>query len=137
MELRQAERRWGGHVRDGGDAQLLAGDTLLHTTLTPDDLLVTGSRTHLVGWSQPTRGAAWIDPALLILRLMDAGHTARDADLWARAHFPSWAAAPDTAVTVFSEANSYVWGMIAGDNPTESNERTARSAGQWARYLRP
>jgi len=136
VELRRAERRWGGHVQNG-DPQLLAGETLLHTLLTPDDLLVTARRTHLVGWSQPTRGAAWIDPALLILRLMDAGHTARDADLWARAHFPSWATAPGTAVAVFSEANSRVWQLIAGDDPTEPNERMARSAREWARYWRP
>ncbi|KND26010.1 hypothetical protein [Streptomyces acidiscabies] len=131
VKLRHAEDRWGSWTR-GGDPQLLAGDTLLHTTLAPDDILV-DARAHLVGWSQATVGAAWIDPAVLILRLMDAGHTAYDADLWAREQFPAWAGAPRVAVGVFSEANSRVWNAIAEDEPAR---RMARAAGEWVRYWR-
>ncbi|MFM9614951.1 protein kinase family protein [Streptomyces niveiscabiei] len=131
VELRNAENRWGSWVRDA-DPQLLAGDTLLHTTLTPDDLLV-GDRAHLVGWSQATVGAAWIDPAVLILRLMAAGHAAYDADLWARRQFPAWAGAPRASVDAFSVANSRVWQAIAEDEPAI---RMARAAAEWVRHRR-
>ncbi|QNP71891.1 phosphotransferase [Streptomyces roseirectus] len=127
--MRRAERRWAAWVRDG-DVQLLAGTTLLHTDLAPDDVLVTGGRAHLVDWTQATVGAAWIDPALLILRLMEAGHGARDADAWAREQFASWAAAPRAGVGVFSEANSRV------ENARSGREGVARAAGEWARYWR-
>jgi diadenosine tetraphosphate (Ap4A) HIT family hydrolase len=53
----------------------------------------------------PTRGAAWIDPAILILQLLEAGHTLTDADVFGR-RFPSWRTAPAEAKEAFAAANA-------------------------------
>jgi hypothetical protein len=93
-------------------------------------------RAHLIDWAWPTRGAAWIDPAVLILRLMEAGHTAPAADAWAREQFPSWASAPDESVAVFSEANARTWDEIARNDPQAWKKNMARLAQDWVTYWR-
>ncbi|WP_328917939.1 MULTISPECIES: aminoglycoside phosphotransferase [unclassified Streptomyces] len=128
--LRSATQRWAAHA--GGAAEQFAGDALLHTDLAPDNLLI-NDRAHLVDWAWPTRGAAWIDPAVLVLRLMAAGHTAPEADDWAR-RFPSWADAPRAAVTAFSLANAQLWDEIARADPRSWKKDMARCAHDWVTY---
>ncbi|MFE0792384.1 hypothetical protein [Streptomyces mutabilis] len=69
-------------------------------------------RAHIIDWAWPTRGAAWIDPAILILRLLEAGHTLVEADAFAR-RFPSWLTAPAKATKAFAAANAAAWQEIA------------------------
>ena len=59
-----------------GTAALFAGGTLLHGDINPDNLL-TGpdGDVTIVDWSWPTHGAAFIDPACLVIQLIAAGHT--------------------------------------------------------------
>ncbi|WP_158734445.1 hypothetical protein [Streptomyces sp. NRRL F-2747] len=93
-------------------------------------------RAHLIDWAWPTRGAAWIDPAVLILRLMEGGHSAEAADAWARGEFPSWAAARHTAVAAFSEANAHTWDEIARHDPQDWKKHMGRIAPDWVTYWR-
>ncbi|MDH2387650.1 aminoglycoside phosphotransferase [Streptomyces sp. HNM0663] len=132
--LKRAEDRWSGYAGPAGVEQL-AGDTLLHTDLAPHNVLMTDIA-HLIDWAWPTRGAAWIDPAVLILRLMEAGHTAEDADAWARGEFPSWAAAEHDAVAAFSEANAHTWDEIARHDPQDWKKHMGRLAHDWVTYWR-
>lgn len=132
IDLKRAEHRWSGYAGPAGVGQLV-GDTLLHTDLAPHNMLVT-DRAHLIDWAWPTRGAAWIDPAVLILRLMEAGHTAEAADGWARAQFPSWAAAPHASVAAFSDANARTWNEIAHNDPQPWKKHLARLAHDWVTY---
>ncbi|GGX84340.1 aminoglycoside phosphotransferase [Streptomyces fructofermentans] len=132
IELKRAEQRWGSYA-PASDVSVLAGDTLLHTDLAPHNVLIT-NRAHIVDWAWPTRGAAWIDPAVLILRLMEAGHSAQDADTWARTQFASWAAAPATAVMVFSQANATTWEEIARADPQAWKKTMAQHAHDWVNY---
>ncbi|MFD4261387.1 hypothetical protein ACFWR9_28105 [Streptomyces sp. NPDC058534] len=69
-------------------------------------------RAHIIDWAWPTRGAAWIDPAILILRLLEAGHTLVEADAFA-CRFPSWRTAPAEAKEAFASANAAAWKEIA------------------------
>ncbi|MET9112373.1 aminoglycoside phosphotransferase, partial [Streptomyces zhihengii] len=66
----------------------LAGGDLLHLDLNPDNIRV-DARARIVDWASPTVGAAWVDVAGLIVRLLDAGHTPEAADRWAR-QLPAW-----------------------------------------------
>ncbi|MEV6427232.1 phosphotransferase [Nocardia sp. NPDC051463] len=51
-----------------------AGETLLHTDLRPDNLLVTADgAVTVVDWAWPCRGAAWVDLALLAPAISAAG----------------------------------------------------------------
>ena len=134
IELKRAEQRWAPYAGPAGVEQL-AGDTLLHTDLAPHNVLVT-DRAHLIDWAWPTRGAAWIDPAVLILRLMEAGHTAPAADAWTREHIPSWTSAPRSAVLAFSEANARTWDEIARNDPQDWKKDMSRYAHDWVTYWR-
>ncbi|MGC0334341.1 hypothetical protein RKD23_007331 [Streptomyces sp. SAI-170] len=127
-----AQQRWGPYTRPG-TAHLFAGDTLLHTDLAPDNVLV-GDRAHLVDWAWPTRGAAWIDPAILSLRLLSAGHTPREADAIADT-FPSWKHAEAGSKAAFAAANARLWGETADNDPAVWKYRMARSAALFAAFL--
>ncbi|MDT0377199.1 aminoglycoside phosphotransferase [Streptomyces sp. DSM 42041] len=129
--VKRAEDRWAGYVR-GTDIGLLAGDALLHTDLAPHNVLIT-DRAHLIDWAWPTRGAGWIDPAVWVLRLMEAGHSADDADRWA-GRVSSWRSAWHEAVAVFSAANAAAWEEIARDDPQTWKQDMARHAKAWVRY---
>ncbi|MFS8199259.1 aminoglycoside phosphotransferase [Streptomyces sp. CWNU-52B] len=133
-ELKRAEDRWSGYAGAVGvGVEQLVGDTLLHTDLAPHNLLVT-DRAHLIDWAWPTRGAAWIDPAVLVLRLMEAGHAPEAADAWARGQFPSWATAPHPSVAAFSAANARVWDEIARNDPQDWKKQMGRLAHDWVTY---
>ncbi|MFF9589128.1 aminoglycoside phosphotransferase [Streptomyces sp. NPDC014646] len=132
IELKRAEDRWSGYAGPASVEQFV-GDTLLHTDLAPHNVLIT-TRAHLIDWAWPTRGAGWIDPAVLILRLMEAGHSAPSADAWAREQFPTWAAAPDASVRVFSEANARTWDEIASADPQTWKKNMSRLAHDWLNY---
>ncbi|MFD8967474.1 aminoglycoside phosphotransferase [Streptomyces sp. NPDC059568] len=134
IELKRAEDRWSGYAGPA-DVEQFVGDTLLHTDLAPHNMLVT-DRAHLIDWAWPTRGAAWIDPAVLILRLMEAGHTAPAADSWAREHISSWATAPPMSVMAFSKANARTWDEIARNDPQTWKKNMARLAHDWVTYRR-
>jgi hypothetical protein len=134
IDLKRAEDRWSGYAGPADVAQF-AGTTLLHTDLAPHNLLV-ADRAHLIDWAWPTRGAAWIDPAVLILRLMESGHTAPAADIWAREHFTSWASAPRASVAAFSRANARTWDEIARSDPQKWKRTMAGLAHEWVTHWR-
>jgi hypothetical protein len=67
--------------------------------------VVTGSPGR---WAWPTRGAAWIDPACWLLRLMVGGHSAAEAEArGVRIH--AYAAADPAHFDVFVRANVSMW----------------------------
>ncbi|MFE1854121.1 aminoglycoside phosphotransferase [Streptomyces sp. NPDC059489] len=132
IELKRAEQRWASYA-GSSDASTLAGNTLLHTDLAPHNVLV-NDRAHIIDWAWPTRGAAWIDPAVLILRLMEAGHTARAADEWACEHIPSWQPAPHLDVLAFSRANAAAWDEIARNDPQGWKKEMSRHAHDWVTF---
>lgn len=85
---------------DDAAPELLSGDTLLHTDLTADNLLIS-RRPYVVDWAWPACGPAWADIAFLVIRLIHAGHTPAQAEAWA-ASVPAWQTAPATAITAFA-----------------------------------
>ncbi|MFF5582736.1 phosphotransferase family protein [Streptomyces hygroscopicus] len=133
LSIKRADQRWSRYTDPGAVGQL-AGDTLLHTDFAPDNVLI-ADRAHIIDWAWPTLGAAWIDPAVLVLRLLDAGHTAPGADAVAR-QVPSWEAAPRGAVAAFSEANARLWDEIARSDPQPWKKNMARHAHDWLTYWR-
>jgi thiamine kinase-like enzyme len=65
-------------------AGLFAGPTLLHGNINPDNLLIgPDGEATVVDWSWPTHGAAFIDPACLVVQLIAAGHAPAQAENWA------------------------------------------------------
>lgn len=126
------ETRWDSHAASDTDATLFQGTTLLYTDITPDNLMVGEGRTWALDWAWPTRGAAFIDPALLVVQLIAAGHTAEGAETWA-AGCTAWPNADPRAIDAFATATARMWNTYANRRPeTAWLKVMADAARAWA-----
>jgi hypothetical protein len=88
---------------------------------------------RLVDWAWPTRGAAWIDPACLVVWLIASGHAPHSAESWAT-RIPSWKAASPVALDEFARIQALMWEGIAADSTEEWTTNLARASRQYATY---
>jgi Ser/Thr protein kinase RdoA (MazF antagonist) len=112
---------------------LVDGDTLLHTDLHPGNLLMDGGGVRVADWAWRSRGAAWVDPAFLVIRLMAEGHSAYAAEAWAQ-QVPAWREAEPGAVTVFAATVLGLWEDKTRMAPRPDSERLTAAARMWARH---
>ena len=130
--MKHAEQRWAAYV-DDTDLELLTGATLLHTDFNPLNVLMTADGVWVIDWAWPTRGAAFIDPACFLLRLMLGGHTAAQAEAWTQ-QCTSWRKTPDKAINVFAIACARLYDEIAREDPQPWKKHFAAVAHDWAEY---
>lgn len=109
------ENRWDRFTTDPSEARLLRGDSLLYTDINPSNFLI-GKRNWVVDWAWPTRGAGFIDPALLVVQLIAAGHDPAHAEQWVSRSL-AWHRADPRAVDVFTAANLRMHRARAARNP--------------------
>lgn len=130
--FRLAERRWADEIGDPAACEALTGDTILHTDYNPTNILVTSrNEIRVIDWAWPTKGAAWIDPACLVPRLIAGGHSPASAEAVAR-ECPSWSNADPAAIDVFAHALTTMWTAIAQAQPEEAwKQSMARAARAW------
>lgn len=121
--------RWNGLI----DTALIDGDTLLHTDVTPQNFLVTSSATYVVDWSMPAKGAAWIDTALMTVRLIRAGHSPTDAERWANRVY-CWPHPPGPALTLFARAYATLTARRNAEAPAAHRRELANAAEIWATH---
>ncbi|WP_143539516.1 aminoglycoside phosphotransferase [Saccharopolyspora spinosa] len=135
-ELKRPVQRSGAYVDDSAELDALAGSTLLHTDYNPLNVIIdrTG-RAHLIDWAWPTRGAAFIDPATLVYRLIADGHAPASAEAWV-AETPAWTAASAEAVDIFARANARVWAQIAADDPHPWKRHMSTVTREWSESRR-
>ncbi|MFL6073121.1 MAG: hypothetical protein ACJ73S_06950 [Mycobacteriales bacterium] len=133
VPLKRAEQRWGPYVPAPSLVEHLAGEHLLHTDLNPLNVLIRDHGAQLIDWAWPTRGPAWIDPAVLVIRLITAGHTPAQAEEWA-ARTAAWSTAPQRAIDTFAAANAALWAEIAADDPQPFKHQVATSTAAWWSY---
>ncbi|WP_131744732.1 phosphotransferase [Frankia sp. Cppng1_Ct_nod] len=130
LPLKNVEQRWDSYA-DKPTFKFFAGDCLLHTDFAPHNMLIdSDGRAHLIDWAWPTRGPAWVDVAILIVRLIDAGHTPGEADAWSR-QFSSWQSASVEAVNAFTVANYRMWQEIAQNDLQPWKIQMAMAAKRW------
>ena len=132
LPLKRAEERWAPYVDNAAALELLRGDSLLHTDYNRLNVLISHAA-HIIDWAWPTRGAAWIDPACFILRLMAAGHSPPGAEAWAR-QVPSWHTGSKEAVGTFAAASARLWDEIAGNDPQPWKQEMSTVTHEWLRY---
>lgn len=132
MYFRRAEQRWAEAIADPAARDVLAGDTILHTDYNPSNILITeDGHARIIDWAWPTKGAAWIDPACLIPRLIAKGHSPASAEDVAR-QVPAWEEADPAAIDLFASALTTLWSEIARDQQNEPwKQALAASAQQW------
>jgi hypothetical protein len=128
---RDAQRAFASYLEDPDASGLLAGTTLLHTDYNPENVLIGSDGARLVDWAWPCRGAAWIDPCVLIVRLVAAGHTPEAAEKCV-ADVPAWRTAPAIGVGVFAAAGVRLWAEIAEQDPQPWKRDMAEAARAWA-----
>jgi hypothetical protein len=120
------------------DADEFAGPYLVHADLHADNLLVHDGAVRVVDWSFACRGAPWVDTALLIPRLIDAGHTPAAAEQ-AAALVPAWLSAPPDAITALAAARVLFALHMAEHGPhhfARKRRRTAEACRTWVDYRR-
>ncbi|WP_432854936.1 hypothetical protein ACQPXB_21230 [Amycolatopsis sp. CA-161197] len=95
--------------RSEAAAGFVRGDALLHTDLHEHQFVISGSAesARVIDWGRPATGAAWVDVAFLVIRLIAAGHAPADAERWAEGA-RSWANATSEALSAFA---CYVAGL--------------------------
>jgi hypothetical protein len=133
--FKRAEDRWKSHVADAGELEAFRGSTLQHTDWIPQNVLIATARPYLVDWAWPTLGAAWMDPAYMVIRLMASGHSIKDAEAFA-SRIPAYAGADPTHLDSFAAANKRMWDEIerqaVGHTTTPWMRSVALAAREWA-----
>jgi hypothetical protein len=122
---------------DGFDTAVLTGDQLVHYDLHPGNLKVTADANVVaVDWAFACAGAGWIDAALLVPRLIEAGHSPAAAERLA-SRLPAWRTAPAPAVTALAA----LWAMFreykASYGPVSARvlrEQAAQAGRSWVEY---
>ncbi|MDT0310047.1 hypothetical protein RM780_24280 [Streptomyces sp. DSM 44917] len=128
------ETRWDRFTADRTEAELLRGDALLYTDVNEHNLMIDGDRMWAVDWSWPTRGAAFIDPACLVVQLVASGHSPEAAESWA-ARCGAWERADPRAIDAFAAADTRLHWTRAFRQPGETwLKAMAEAAESWANY---
>ncbi|MFD8531328.1 phosphotransferase family protein [Streptosporangium canum] len=123
-------------ARAGLDWDAMAGDTLLHADLHEGNLLATDRGVRLIDWGLACQGAAWVETALLIPRLIFAGHTPAQAERLAE-QVPAWKAAPEAAITGLAAVWSLFREYVARNGPERiraSRAHAAAAGRAWVEY---
>ncbi|MEV4304203.1 phosphotransferase [Nonomuraea sp. NPDC049624] len=118
------------------DVDTLDGGTLLHTDLHEGNLIAAEHGMRVIDWGLACHGAAWVEAALLIPRLILAGHTPQQAEAVA-AQIPAYKSAPDEAVTALVAVWALFREFVArrGPLPIRASRARAASAGRaWVEY---
>ncbi|MFJ4768646.1 phosphotransferase [Streptomyces uncialis] len=107
--------RWAGFFPDDRCPDL-EGRALVHSDVSPLNMLATENGIRVLDWALACPGPAWADTAFAIPRFIHAGHTAEQAEALARA-VPAYRTAKPSAVTTFAHAVRGVWASREQSDP--------------------
>lgn len=113
--------------------ELVDGNRLVHTDLHGDQFRIAPDSTvRVIDWGYPGVGAAWVDAAFLVLRLIEAGHDVDDAEEWVQRHVRCFSEATAEARTAFAVYIAGLWGYWAATGDLSGSRRRARVAREYA-----
>lgn len=87
---------------------LSAGTSIANADVNESTVLIGRGGPRIVGWTWATRAPAWVDAAVLVVRLVEAGHTPEQAESWV-ANVPAWNDASADALNAFAVALLGLW----------------------------
>lgn len=105
----------------------MRGTTLIHADLNPLNILVGASSARVIDWAWWRVGAAWVDPAFLVVRLIAEGHTPAGAEKWAQ-QFDAFRSVESAALTAFAASLLRLWERRFAGTPA------TLAAQQWTEY---
>ncbi|MFC1413360.1 hypothetical protein ACEZCY_30935 [Streptacidiphilus sp. N1-12] len=109
----------------------LDGTALAHTDAGEFNLLVTDTGVRLLDWALSCPGPDWADAALLVPRLIAAGHTPEQADCIAR-HVPAYRDADPDRLGIFARTVHAFWSFRTGEDPLPQRVRLTEAAERWS-----
>jgi hypothetical protein len=133
VDLKTMPHRLRTYVDDPADLSWFTGNSLLHTEWNPHNVLMTDRGALFVDWGWASTGAAWIDPALWLLWLIDHGHTPGQAESEAAAH-PAWQDAPPAGLDALARVQHRLWDSIAGESTDNWAKPMQHAAQAWAEH---
>ncbi|OLT27417.1 hypothetical protein BJF83_02345 [Nocardiopsis sp. CNR-923] len=123
-------------VVERADLAAFTGTALLHADLTSGNLIHDGDRVWVLDWALSSLGAPWVDVALMVPRLTEAGFSPPEAERWASEH-PDWRTAPAHALDLLAVLRPLflVEKIRTGPSWLADGRREAlRSHEAWARH---
>lgn len=131
---RWQETRWDRYATHETEAELFRGDALLYVDINPANFIIGQQGAWVVDWADCSRGAAFIDPAILVLQLVSSGHSPESAESWA-ARCLAWADASTNAIDAFVAATTRMYQERARREADEPwFEAMAQAVESWASH---
>lgn len=113
--------------------EMVDGDSLVHTDLHSLNILVDSDQALVVDWAWSRKAAAAVDVAFLIARLVAAGHTPAEAELWADT-LPIWRDTPQRTRTAFAVAIWGIWTFQRRQQPRPLWDQLVPAAQAWSHH---
>jgi hypothetical protein len=110
----------------------MAGHSLLHTDLHPLNILVS-DRARVIDWAWSRLGAAWVDTAYLVIRLIYEGHAPDVAEDWASTT-GLFVDVSSADLTAFSIAVTGAWTYLEHADPQPHRGRLTAAARRWTQF---
>ncbi|MFD7082997.1 phosphotransferase [Streptomyces sp. NPDC059918] len=124
--------RWAGFFPADRSPDL-EGRVLVHSDVSPLNMLATDDGIRVLDWALACPGPAWADTAFVIPRLVHAGHTPQQAEALART-VPAYRAAEPSVVTAFAQALCAVWESRAESDPAPHRAPLISAARAWTAH---
>lgn len=114
----------------------LEGRTLVHSDVSPLNMLATTNGIRVLDWALACPGPAWADAAFAIPRFIHAGHTTEGAEALAHRVLAFRNAAP-SAVTTFANVVCAVWENRERADPMPHRSPLIMAARAWVAHRAP
>jgi hypothetical protein len=119
-------------VQEPALAEFASGHTLAHTDIHESNILI-DSEARVLDWAWAKLAAPWLDLSHLVIRLVAAGHTPREAEDQA-ARSPVWRDAPPARVSAVACQIYGLWEYLRHRDPRPFREGPTRAALHWAMH---
>ncbi|MFJ3191708.1 phosphotransferase [Streptomyces griseoviridis] len=124
--------RWAGLFPAGQSADL-DGRTLVHSDVSPLNMLAATGGIRVLDWALACPGPAWADTAFAIPRFIHAGHSAEQAERLAQS-VPAYQTAAPLAITTFAQTVAAVWKIRAVSDPAPHRAPLISAVDMWCEF---
>ncbi|WP_327235129.1 phosphotransferase [Streptomyces sp. NBC_01317] len=122
--------RWAGFYPADRSPDL-EGRTLVHSDVSPLNMLTGEDGIRVLDWALACPGPAWADTGFAVPRFIHAGHTVEEAEVLARS-VSAYRTADPSAVTTFAHALCAVWESRDRSDPAPHRAPLIAAARAWA-----